>query len=812
MSFLSRDTKKNQSSQIPLKWILVIPFVLQVAFSVEIVSYLSYRSGKSSIENISQDLMIEMGEEIEEYLDNYLETAQKVNQLNKQVLENGIIDRSDFEKLGKYFWQQIQQYNFTHINYGTPKNEFIGVGYFKNRLQISQIKSSHKKNPYSYQIDKKGHPIHPPTILSNQTPNDADWYHKAQQARKPIWSEIYTWADNPQEISISASAPVYSESQEFLGVVGIDLSLSHISQFLQTLNIGETGQIFIIEKSGLLVATSTQSKPHKIVEGKATRIPLTEISDNLSQKTVNILQSRLANFPQGIKTDNQFIQDSGLFIQVIPYRDDYGIDWLMLITIPQSDFMTEIQTNRQRLFFVSTIILLTSTIMGIITTKWITKPIIKISQASKAIIHGEVKTYFPETTTIAEINTLSNYFSMMANQLQEALSQSENRYRHIVEQQTDFIIRSNPDTTITFVNEALCVALGCQPEEIIGKKWLDFTTTEDLETTLVKITQLTPENPDFTRENRDNRSNGEKSWTQWINQGIFNENGQLIEIQSVGRDITEQKIAELALKKSEARFQQIALSSPGVIYILLSDSEAIELIIEIQDSGVGIENDQITQLFQPFTQADTTISRKYGGTGLGLAICKNLVNLMGGTIWVESKGKIGGNPPPNWTLKSHQEQGSTFYFTLKVTPVAKDILAPQKALPPTSVVDTVEKRNLKILLAEDNKVNQKVALLTLKKLGYTADVANNGLEVLDLLEIQPYDVIFMDMQMPEMDGVTATQIIRQSSLPQPYIIALTANALDHDREICLLAGMNDFITKPIKVQEIDRVLQTVNKI
>ncbi|MGI0480802.1 ATP-binding protein [Geminocystis sp. CENA526] len=885
MSFLSNSTKQNKSSQIPLKWILIVPFVLQVGLSVGIVSYLSYRSGQKSIENVSQDLMIEIGEKIEKHLDSYLQTAQQVNLLNKQVLESGIIDRTDFETLGKYFWQQIQQYNFTYINYGTEKQEFIGVGYFHNILEISYIKSSEINTLYSYKVDEKGNLLYPPEISQGQKPNDDDWYNKAKEKGKPLWSPIYNWVDNPEEIAISASAPVYNSSQEFVGVVGIDLSLSNISKFLRTLEIGKTGQVFILDKSGLLVASCTHNLPYKIVDGKAQRIPVTEMSSDLSRKTVNILQSQLPNFPQGIQTENKFIQDSGLFIQVIPYQDSYGIDWLMVVSIPQSDFMAEMEENKQRILMVSIITLITTTIMGIITTIWITKPIIKISQASKSIIKGEAKNYLPEATSIKEINDLSHFFSIMAFQLQEALKQSESRYRQVVEQQTDFIIRSNPDTTITFVNEALCVALGCQADEVIGKKWIDFANPDDLKTTLVKITQLTLENPSFRTENRDNRGNGEIGWTQWINQGIFNENGELIEIQSVGRDITEQKIAESATKaKSQflanmsheirtpmngvlgmaellslsnlnptqkeyiniiqesaktlltiindildfskiesemltlekqplnleeilksvcqlfskqaqdnkiqlhysinnslpcilgdsSRLQQIffnlignaiKFTRQGDINIKVSsntvnfsDKEEIELMIEVQDSGIGIEDDRITQLFQPFTQADSSISRKYGGTGLGLAICRNLVALMGGTIWVESQGKIGGNPPSNWVLKSHQEKGTTFYFTLKAMPLIYEVLPSEKISSQETIVNSIDKAKLKILLAEDNKVNQKVALLTLKKLGYTADVANNGLEVLNLWEKQAYDVIFMDMQMPEMDGVTATNI------------------------------------------------------
>jgi CheY-like chemotaxis protein len=182
---------------------------------------------------------------------------------------------------------------------------------------------------------------------------------------------------------------------------------------------------------------------------------------------------------------------------------------------------------------------------------------------------------------------------------------------------------------------------------------------------------------------------------------------------------------------------------------------------------------------------------------------------MGGTIWVYTKGQIGGYPPPYWQsdIANNPTQGSTFYFTF----IAQEVVASDSVSHLSQVRINFAENNdissLKILLAEDNRVNQKVALLTLKKLRYEADVANNGLEVLTRLEEQTYDIIFMDMQMPEMDGVTTTRMIRQSlSLAQPYIIALTANALDADRSLCLEVGMNDFLTKPIVIAELNRVL------
>jgi signal transduction histidine kinase/AmiR/NasT family two-component response regulator len=237
----------------------------------------------------------------------------------------------------------------------------------------------------------------------------------------------------------------------------------------------------------------------------------------------------------------------------------------------------------------------------------------------------------------------------------------------------------------------------------------------------------------------------------------------------------------------------------------------------IQDTGIGIERDGIDKLFQPFIQADASTSRKYGGTGLGLAISKSLVELMGGTIWAESRGHVGGNPPVNWIATPTSMEGSIFHFTIAV-PVNSDTL--QSSTSPLVTTNrstkfdvTMAKRlPLQILLAEDGRVNQQLVCFMLEKLGYAVDIANNGREALEAMRSRNYNVILMDVQMPEMDGLTATKLIRQnfsdspsggaSRFIQPWIIAMTANALTEDRQICLAAGMDDYISKPIQVETV----------
>lgn len=265
-------------------------------------------------------------------------------------------------------------------------------------------------------------------------------------------------------------------------------------------------------------------------------------------------------------------------------------------------------------------------------------------------------------------------------------------------------------------------------------------------------------------------------------------------------DVTRLRQILVNLVSNAIKFTEVGEVSITVAFRKLSsisDSEtACVLKFAVADTGVGIPPDRLDRLFHSFSQVDASISRVYGGTGLGLVICQRLCEMMGGRIWVDSE----------------PGQGSTFSFAIVTELLAAGEQTTQSSImdPPTTRVDPELgiRHPLKILLAEDHPVNQKMALLLLNQIGYRADIAGNGLEVLAALRRQPYDVVLMDVQMPEMDGLTATRQICQEwpASSRPQIIAVTANAMQDDRQNCLDAGMNDYIDKPIRIGSLIRVL------
>ena len=219
-----------------------------------------------------------------------------------------------------------------------------------------------------------------------------------------------------------------------------------------------------------------------------------------------------------------------------------------------------------------------------------------------------------------------------------------------------------------------------------------------------------------------------------------------------------------------------------------TDSEAV-LRFSVSDTGIGIPAERQQAIFKPFIQADDSTMRKYGGTGLGLTISASLAAAMGGRVWLESE--VG--------------TGSTFHFTVRFS-VQKEAPAPVPGVPPPSLREGRE--GLRILLAEDNRVNQMVAARLLQKRGHTVVVVESGREAIAALDAGPagaFDLVLMDVQMPDMDGLEATGIIRrreETASPAGHvpIIAMRAHAMTGDRERCLAAGMDGYVSKPIEAK------------
>ncbi len=277
-------------------------------------------------------------------------------------------------------------------------------------------------------------------------------------------------------------------------------------------------------------------------------------------------------------------------------------------------------------------------------------------------------------------------------------------------------------------------------------------------------------------------------------------------------DVVRLKQIVLNLLANAVKFTQHGQIQLAVEHIgaTTPDDPRHTLHLKVQDTGIGIPPDRFERLFKPFSQSDNSITRRYGGTGLGLTISQRLCQLMEGQIWVESE--LG--------------QGSTFHVTVKLLPQINSARLdpittlitpthswPQSPSPDNSPFDETlaQRLPLHLLVAEDLPINRALIQQLLQRFGYEATLVSNGLEAVQQLQQENFDVLLMDIQMPELDGWSATRQIRQQlsqqGRPQPYIIALTAHALEGDRQLCLDAGMDDYLTKPLRAIKLRQALE-----
>ena len=246
-----------------------------------------------------------------------------------------------------------------------------------------------------------------------------------------------------------------------------------------------------------------------------------------------------------------------------------------------------------------------------------------------------------------------------------------------------------------------------------------------------------------------------------------------------------------AVKFTRAGEVELALFADGV------NAAGLDLHVTVRDTGIGIVADKLEAIFAAFRQADGSTTREYGGTGLGLSICRRIAELMGGRVWAES---LPG-------------QGSTFHFTARLAPAEEAATAPAPvpaAAAGTTTSTGTASRPAHVLLAEDNPVNRRLAETLLTRAGCTVTTAVTGRQAVDLFVGSPagFDLILMDVQMPEMDGLAATAELRALGCTTVPIVAMTAGALQGDRERCLAAGMNDYLAKPVRRENLLAVLDT----
>ena len=481
---LAVKTARSQT----LRTVLIVPFVLQIFATVGLVGYLSFKNGQKAVNEIADRLMAEVGSRVEQNLGTYLTVPHQVNQINATAIELGTLNLQDIPILQRHFWRELQIFDtLTFTGLGLEQRDNLGAERLDNgslTLRVSTAASNYDFRTYS---TKKSGEID--QLLNNKTnfdPRTRPWYKAAVAAGKPTWSQIYP---NTAGITayLGASMPFYNRQGKLQGVLLTNINLSTIGKFLESLKIGETGQVFIVERSGMLVATSTGERPYHTVKKDygAERVKAIDSKNTFTKTTAKYLAANFNDF-QSLKTSQSLefdIQGKKQFLQVLPWQDDKGLDWLIVVVVPEADFMAQINANNMATILLCVAALIVAIIVGVITARWVTKPILSLNDAAKNIAKGE----WGKSVIINrddEVGELANSFNSMAAQLQVSftemqalnaeLSESESRLNQILEAVPVGIFVADSSGKPYYVNS--------RAQDLLGKGIITTTSEEIRET------------------------------------------------------------------------------------------------------------------------------------------------------------------------------------------------------------------------------------------------------------------------------------------------------------------------------------------
>ncbi|MBD1940520.1 diguanylate cyclase [Microcoleus sp. FACHB-68] len=574
------------STKVPLRIVLVIPFLLQIFAAVGLTGWLSFRNGQKAVSELTAQLQTAATARIEERFRPYLETPHIVNQINLDAIEQGLLRPRDLSNIESYFLKQLNLFKAVgYIQWGNEFGEFVGVARVRDdgTLNIEAADASTKNHFYTYTVNSKGHRDKRLRDNGPYDPRKRPWYKAAMQQGKPGWSPLYL-GYGTAEVVTDAILPVYDKNGKKLGVLGTTLFLSQIGDFLRNLKISPSAQSFIVERSGLLIASSTLDKPFVMRNGQAQRMKATESKDILIRSTAKYLIERFGNLNEINSSQSLTFQleDQQEFLQITPLRDNRGLDWLIVVVVPEADFMEQIHANNRSSIALGLAALALATVMGILTARWITQPIHHLSEASKAIAGGELDQNI-EFRGVNELRVLAGAFNQMARQLRESFTALETTNYQLelrVEQRTASLQQAEAELRALFagMSELIFVidaqgrhlkvaptnpALLYKPaEELMGKTVYEIfpRTSADIFMAHIQTALGTQETVNFEY------SLMIKEREVWFATSIapISQNSVIC----VARDITYRVRAEEALRESEERYRSvIAAMAEGIVLV-----------------------------------------------------------------------------------------------------------------------------------------------------------------------------------------------------------------------------------------------------
>ncbi|NER20667.1 MAG: HAMP domain-containing protein [Symploca sp. SIO1C2] len=423
----------DQSRKVPLHLILVVSCVLQILGSVGLTGWLAWKNGQQAVNDLAEQLLSKTSQQIQDKLEIYTEVPPLVTQLNATSLELGQLDLNNSQSWQSYLFKQSQLFTgVTYIYFGSAGGEYLELRRFNSGKLEYSIKNTNTNQLVDiYPLDPQGN-LSPRSNTQKYNPHNRPWYQDAIKAGKPIWTSIYEFIDAPPTLGISFTRPYYDQAGTLQGVLGTDFTLLEFNQFLSNLKIGKSGKTFVIERTGELVASSANTSP---ITQDNQRIEALKLDDTLMQATALNLTERFEDFSRIDQTQQLHFKLEGKrqLVQVTPFKDEWGLDWLIVVVVPESDFMEQIYASTRTTILLCLGALGMAIALGVSTARWISLPIRRLSQASKAIADGDLNRKVP-VANIEELGILVQSFNQMSTQLWRSHQQLENYSQSLEEQ------------------------------------------------------------------------------------------------------------------------------------------------------------------------------------------------------------------------------------------------------------------------------------------------------------------------------------------------------------------------------------------
>jgi PAS domain S-box-containing protein len=481
----------HRDRKLPLRLVLVVPFVLEITAVVGLTGYLSFRNGQESTDKIAALLRDETTLRVVQYLDGYLATPLLINRINADAVRLGHLSLSDPDQLEQHLVTQLQQFTaVSHILVGTEQGTLRST----NRNPQRSILRSDPIDPSQatlYALDSQGNSTRVLNVLKFDV-RQRPWYLGAVQSGKPVRIPVFPLADG-SDFSLNASYPVYDQTGTLQGVFSAASNLSDLKQFLTQLKVGRSGRAFMVERNGLLIGTSSTEQlqvrqPRASQSSGLNRSQAVDSEDPLIRSTSRYLVSCFGSFNQ-IQSNQRltFVSDDDRqFVQVVPYRDEIGLDWLIVVVVPESEFMAEIKQNNQTTLLLCLLALVSAIGLGLLTADWIAQPILRLSRVSQAMALGDWELPIYTESAIAELNVLARSFHQMSEHLQSsfdqaksALWESESKFNQIFHSSSIPIAIVDLEGKFLQVNAACSQLLGYSKLEFLRLSWAQITHPDD---------------------------------------------------------------------------------------------------------------------------------------------------------------------------------------------------------------------------------------------------------------------------------------------------------------------------------------------